>query len=87
MISQYNKRKQLSRTAATHEAFYIHPSFTHQYNQANVTLYKRRPAQSSNWLAHKLKAIKPAAIADIVCVVLWAVAIPLVFNLGSVIVA
>jgi|LSQX01.3.fsa_nt_gb hypothetical protein len=65
------------------DVFSVHPSFTHQYNHSYVTLYKRRPNSSLS----KLKSIKLSMVGDVLGVVLWVVSIPMIFSLGSMVVA
>ena len=80
-----HRANSVNRNAAkvqSEDAFAVHPSFTYQDNHSYVTLYKRRP---SSFLS-KLKSVDMSKVGDVISVLLWAVSIPVVFSLGSIIV-
>ena len=64
------------------DALSVHPSFKYQDNHRYVTLYKRRPSS----LLSRLKTVDMSKVGDVISVVLWAVSIPVVFSLGSIVV-
>lgn len=64
------------------DALSVHPSFKYQDNHRYVTLYKRRPSS----LLSRLKTVDMSKVGDVISVVLWAVSIPVIFSLGSIVV-
>lgn len=75
-------QSQRNASMTSQDVFSVHPSFTHQYSRSYVTLYKRRP---SSFLS-KFKNINMSKVGDVIGVLLWAVSIPVVFSLGSIVV-
>lgn len=64
------------------DAFAVHPSFRYQDNRSYVTLYKRRPSS----FISKIESVNLSKVGDVLSVLLWAVSIPVVFSLGSMVV-
>lgn len=81
-IHRASSANQTTAKLQSEDAFAVHPSFTYQDNRSYVTLYKRRPSSFFS----KIKSVDLSKVGDVVSVLLWAVSIPVVFSLGSIVV-
>ena len=81
-IHRANSVNRNSSKLQSQDAFSVHPSFTYQDSRSYVTLYKRRPSSFFS----KIKSVNLSKAGDVISVLLWAVSIPVVFSLGSIVV-
>ena len=81
-IQRANSVNRNTAKSQSEDAFSVHPSFTYQDSHSYVTLYKRRPSSFFS----KIKSLNLSKAGDVISVLLWAVSIPVIFSLGSIVV-